>query len=136
MPDATSTDWPESSVPLSGSFTCAFAPTVALVFTVMMSTVPETATPTVAATAAATPTAATSSLFVAVTATPLKSSDVPAVTVRGPDSEGSADGMLPDATRLWPWPVACDLSSVMKMPWSASSFVLASLKAPGLDPTT
>ena len=135
LPAATRTDWFGSSTPVSGSLTCAPVPTVAVVWTLTMSTVPETATPT-SPPEAATPTAAMSSLFVAVTATPLKLLSLPGVTVRGPLSDGSAEGSPPDLTRLWPRPVACEPSRWICVPFIASSFDAASSNGPEVLPMT
>src|SRR2546430_6182045 len=77
----------------------------AVVWTVITSTEPEILTATVPATPADTPIAAMSSLFVAVTLTPLNIA-VFAVIVRGPLSLGLPEGWLPCGTRLWPRPVA------------------------------
>ncbi len=135
LPAATRTDWPELT-PVLSVLTSAPLPTVALVSTVMMFTVPPTPTPALPPTAAATPTDATSSLLVADTATPRNPLVWPALTVCGDESLTSEAGMLPCLTRLWERPVSPAAVIAIAWPFLASSLVAASWKAPEVSPIT
>ena len=92
-----------------------------------MSTEPERLTAAVPENPAATPTAAMSSLFVAVTATPRNPAIVVAPMSRGPKALASPDGSAPCLLRLCDRPVAALLLSGMStgVAFVASSFVAA-----------
>src|SRR5438094_10600116 len=94
LPAETQTDWSAFAPLGAGSFTCALAPTFAVVSTVITLTAPPTPTPALPPRATAMPTAFTSSLLVAVTATPRKLGSSFALTLCGPDADASLDGMF------------------------------------------
>ena len=116
--------------------TTASFPIDAFVVAVITSTVPPIATPAVPATAALAPTAAMSSLFVAVTATPWNAGFVPGTMSRGPNADASPAGSSPCLTRECDLPVTPAFVIGMKLFAVASSFVAASLNAPLVLPMT
>ena len=90
--------------------TFAEAPMCAVVFVVTTLTEPARLTAAVPAIPALTPTAAMSSLFVAVTATPRKPPFVPFVIVRGPKALASPAGVVPSGAMLCERPVPVEVS--------------------------
>src|SRR3989442_16029345 len=122
LPAATRTDCrgsapatlDEQSVP---QLICAALPMCAVVSVETTATAPDRFTAAVPAKPALTPTTARSSLFVAVTLTPLNESASGAI-VRGPVSLASPEGCDPDLTMLCDRPVPFDEPSVMA--WTVS----------------